>query len=103
MTPLLLLSVIPAFVGFWMGWRCSCRWPVLLAQAAVITLAFLVLFLFAFADRPQQVNARYILTAAQYWIFPYAVFLLVPCVVAQVIGRIVRGRSQPTGMESVDT
>jgi hypothetical protein len=96
MAPLLLLSVIPAFIGFWLGWRGSRRWPVLLVQAAGVTIGFLVLFLLAFADHPQQLNGSYILSAAQYWIFPYLVFLLIPCIIAQGIGKTVRRRAEST-------
>jgi hypothetical protein len=94
MAPLLLLSVIPAAVGFWMGLRGSPRWPVLLAQAGGFTILFLALFLLSFADRPQNVSARYIWTALQYWIFPYLLFLLVPCIVAAAIGKAVQRRNR---------
>lgn len=92
MAPLFLLSIIPMAIGFWMGWRSSRRWPMLLMQAVIASLMVLIFFLAVFTDRPQELSARYIWTAAQYWVIPYFVFLLIPCVVAEAIGKGIRNR-----------
>jgi hypothetical protein len=95
MAPLLLLSVVPAVLGFYLGWRRIASWPRLIAEALIISFVVLTLFLFAFGNPPRQISTRYFLTAVQYWIFSYILFLVLPCIVGEVVGRCI-GHSQLT-------
>lgn len=74
MTPLLLLSLVPAVLGFYLGWRRIASGPRLIAEALIISFVGLTLFLFAFGNPPRQISTRYFLTASTVLDFPIYTF-----------------------------
>jgi hypothetical protein len=95
MFPLLLFSIIPGVIGFWLGFRASSRWPALFALGIGINALYLILILLAFGDLSPTANFWSVVSALPYWIFPYLGFLLAPFVVAAGVGRGLRNAAKP--------
>jgi hypothetical protein len=92
--PLLLLSVIPGFVGFWLGWRTKSHVLTLVGYGILTSLTVLLVFFALLGEgRPQDFSVQWVLSVIPYWVMPFSLFLLFPFVAAACVGRSIRRRS----------
>ena len=91
----LLICIFTVSIGVLLGLYGSRRLIVLLVQSVAVTLGVLVLFVAISGDHPKDPSLRYISTAAVYWVFPYIIFFLAPCLFAAVLVRRFKPKGNP--------